>query len=522
MLLAVILCAAFIVYICINVALVAVRNRKAHKFYATKAPNLPIYPKKPRLFSGHIYDLTIPRKNHKILRELHKELGPTYGFYVCDQPWVATIDIDLIKCIEVDQGHKHINRAIFGVPVKHFNESIFQKKDDEWRRVRRAIAPALTSMKVRSNVVTDDVRRNATQLRDAIEHRRRKTQSDQVVIDVSDLFKRYTLSVIFLTGFKQEDIIDWYADKDVWVEAFLNASMQVVNPFVQLGIMFPFLRSTIDSIGKLHAVGKIDSVLYDFLTKALDAHKSALDQHVKSERRLSTLTGRKERKFSDVDKSAGFTRRLVDNVIDLYMEKKITHTDFMSSMIFLVLAGFETTADTLTCLSWHLAHKPHIQDKFRQAILDEGIEAEYVHWCIMETVRWHPAVPLGTGRVLSHDINVNGLYLPKDTFIMVNTTAIHHNESIWPRASEFLPERWQDASTFHPAAFVGFGLGPRNCVGAKLAMHEIKLVMRELLAHYRIEVCDETCSSYEFSSPGLIFTTVDEPIKLRFKRIECD
>lgn len=143
MFLAYVFLAVTTVYTVINVAIVLLRNFKAHQFYKTKSPKLPVVPN-PSIFHGHMFDITWKQKNWQILDKLHEQYGPTFGFYMCEQPWVSTKDIDLLKLIELDQPHKHINRAKLKLPLKEFNHSIFQNDDDHWRRVRRAIAPALT------------------------------------------------------------------------------------------------------------------------------------------------------------------------------------------------------------------------------------------------------------------------------------------------------------------------------------------------------------------------------------------
>lgn len=202
------------------------------------------------------------------------------------------------------------------------------------------------------------------------------------------------------------------------------------------------------------------------------------------------------------------------------MDGKINREQFISSANFLLMAGFETTAATASCMLWHLARDPNIQTKLRQAIIEEGIDADYVAWCIMETIRWHPPVPLGVGRILGADITTNdGLLIPKGTFVMPSIYSIHHDESMWPEHDRYLPERWQGQSKFHPAAFMGFGLGPRNCVGGKLAIHELKLILKAILTRYKVEVCEATPEKYGFASPGLIFTIPDAPVKLEFKPV---
>ena len=139
-----ILCAVLVlVYIVVNVTLVILRNSRAHQFFKTKSPDLPVLPN-ANIIHGHLLDVTYPPKNWNIITKLHNQLGPTFGYYMGEQPWVSTKDIDLLKYIELDHAHKHINRSKLPLPVDEFANSIFQLDDDDWRRVRRAIAPTLT------------------------------------------------------------------------------------------------------------------------------------------------------------------------------------------------------------------------------------------------------------------------------------------------------------------------------------------------------------------------------------------
>lgn len=132
-----------VVYFTVQVIKVIIHNRRAHKFFQTKTPKLPIVPD-PNIFVGNINQTVWNMKNCEFIDKWHNELGVTYGFYFRSQPWVSTKDIDLIKRIEVDEAHKHLDRTFVGNPIHEFNTSIFQINGDKWRRVRRAIAPTLT------------------------------------------------------------------------------------------------------------------------------------------------------------------------------------------------------------------------------------------------------------------------------------------------------------------------------------------------------------------------------------------
>lgn len=130
-------------YLFVNIVAVLWRNKEAHKFFEKNSPRLPVLPE-PSIIDGHGRSLLSHDKNWKLMEEFHEKYGPTFGFYKMNEPWVATKDLDLIKLIEIDEAHKHINRANLGIPLTEFNHSVWQLEDDKWRKVRRVISAPLT------------------------------------------------------------------------------------------------------------------------------------------------------------------------------------------------------------------------------------------------------------------------------------------------------------------------------------------------------------------------------------------
>ncbi|PIO57688.1 hypothetical protein TELCIR_20892, partial [Teladorsagia circumcincta] len=51
---------------------------------------------------------------------------------------------------------------------------------------------------------------------------------------------------------------------------------------------------------------------------------------------------------------------------------------------------------------------------------------------------------------------------------------------------------WLEQSERPTAAFLSFGLGPRQCIGMRLALMEEKLVLAHLLQRYDIVATDDT------------------------------
>ena len=70
-------------------------------------------------------------------------------------------------------------------------------------------------------------------------------------------------------------------------------------------------------------------------------------------------------------------------------------------------------------------------------------------------------------------MQLGGYHLPKNTPVHINLWAMQHNERYWQEAGAFKPERWLGDRTGGDRsggmAYMPFGLGPRMCIGIKLA-----------------------------------------------------
>jgi hypothetical protein len=75
--------------------------------------------------------------------------------------------------------------------------------------------------------------------------------------------------------------------------------------------------------------------------------------------------------------------------------------------------------------------------------------------------------------------------------VVANVWSIHLDKKLWGEdAEQFIPERWDpdaDRLPKDPYAYQPFGLGPRQCMGMKFGLLEIKLMYCHLLK--RFEIC---------------------------------
>jgi cytochrome P450 family 4 len=119
-------------------------------------------------------------------------------------------------------------------------------------------------------------------------------------------------------------------------------------------------------------------------------------------------------------------------------------------------------------------------------------ELKYLERCLKEVLRLYPSVPFIV-RVLGEDITTStGHLLKAGTSIHLHIYDVHHNPDIYPDPEKFDPDRFlpENCTNRHNFAYVPFSAGPRNCIGQKFAMLELKAVLCGVLAEFVLEPVD--------------------------------
>lgn len=193
------------------------------------------------------------------------------------------------------------------------------------------------------------------------------------------------------------------------------------------------------------------------------------------------------------------------SMIDMLNRADLFDYQVAAQCHLVMLAGQETSASTLTFLVHCLASHPEIQAKvvqevtdfqkrtnFSEPTYDDMPNVPYVMACIKECLRLYPPGHCTT-REAVRDVTVGGKYhIPAETHIHIGIYTLHRDPALWPRAEEFLPQRFLDqASTLgarDPDAYMPFGTGPRSCIGSKLALEELCLAVIRIYSEYTFEL----------------------------------
>jgi len=157
--------------------------------------------------------------------------------------------------------------------------------------------------------------------------------------------------------------------------------------------------------------------------------------------------------------------------------RRMTDTELRDQLMTLLLGGHDTTA---TALSWALERLIRHPDVLARATAaaDSG-DDDYLDAVAKETLRNRPVV-FDVGRVLKEPAVVAGYRLPAGTTVIPAIGLVHAKESLYDDPAQFRPERMLGTS-LSPTTWLPFGGGTRRCLGANLAMAEMRIVLREVL-----------------------------------------
>jgi cytochrome P450 family 135 len=157
----------------------------------------------------------------------------------------------------------------------------------------------------------------------------------------------------------------------------------------------------------------------------------------------------------------------------------MTDEELRDELLTLVLAGHETTANSLAWAFERLLRTPHAYDRLRQEVRScgerEAAEAPYVEATIHEAMRSRPVIPI-IGRRVTVPWQMGQWRLPAGTSVLMSILLLHHREDVYPDPFAFRPERFLGVK---PGTYtwIPFGGGIRRCLGATLAMAEQRVVL---------------------------------------------
>jgi cytochrome P450 len=168
----------------------------------------------------------------------------------------------------------------------------------------------------------------------------------------------------------------------------------------------------------------------------------------------------------------------------------LTDEELRDELMGLILAGHETTANSLAWAFERLLRTPAAYDRLREEVRsgDSAAAAAYVEATIHETMRSRPVIPMVV-RTVKRRWRLGDYVVAPGTPVAVSIIGLHHRDDVYPRPQEFRPERFLNRK---PGTYtwIPFGGGIRRCLGATLAMAEQRVVLEAIARRTDLAAAD--------------------------------
>ncbi|CAB3256717.1 unnamed protein product [Arctia plantaginis] len=177
--------------------------------------------------------------------------------------------------------------------------------------------------------------------------------------------------------------------------------------------------------------------------------------------------------------------------------EKIDEESVREEVDTFMFEGHDTTTSGIVYTLFVLSKHRDVQEKIyeelktiygdnmdRDPTYQELQQMKYLELVLKESMRLYPPVPL-IERLMVKDCDVGGLKLVKGTSVLINILQIQRHPELYENPLEFRPERFE-VPLSSPFNWIAFSAGPRNCIGQKFAMMELKIAISEIVKNFII------------------------------------
>ncbi|XP_012231781.2 cytochrome P450 6A1-like [Linepithema humile] len=462
----------------------------------------------PSLLFGTVKDVMLTKKamGH-YLKEVYDEYKDEsmIGIFLRKTPILIVKNPELIKDVLIKDFSKFADRGFTVLEkAEPLSQHLFLLEPKRWRPLRTNLSPVFTSGKLKEMFSL------ISECADHLEKYIEKLANIKEPVECRELTAKYTTDVIGTCAFGIE--MNAMSNDD---SEFRRMGRQVFAPTWK-NIIRTRIRSIIPSLYNMLGYILPQNEVTKFFTRVI----------------VETLDYR--------EKNNVIRHDFVDMLRELKKHpEKLGDIDLTDSLIaaqafVFFIAGFETSSTTMSHALYELAINQQIQDKLRKEIdqeyaiygsnltYDNVKKMSYLDKVFKETLRKYPPLTFLMRKSVS-DYTFDGtkVSIPKNQSVWIPSYAIHYDPSIYPEPDVFDPERFTEEAerSRHAMFYLPFGDGPRNCIGARFAVHQTKIGLIKMLRNYKVETCEKTRIPYKNDPKAFLLAPIDG-IHLRITKIE--
>ncbi|XP_015180015.1 PREDICTED: cytochrome P450 4C1-like isoform X2 [Polistes dominula] len=443
---------------------------------------------------GNIYHYYVD--NDRLLEKLEEmniKFYPIHKFWILTYYGVTLLNPDDIQVLL--SSNEYIEKGILYRNLQHWlSTGLLISGGKKWHLRRKMLTPAF-----HFNILKHYCTNLIEESQNLVKYLKKEGNENPVVKDLRSFISQYTLNAICQTAMGTKlrgnsELENKYRDA-VHVYGSIVA-YRMVRPWYMYDTIFRFTK-----IGRLQK--EVLKTLHSFSRNIIAERKRFHEQ----------TNGEYLKIFDNLDENDVFNEDLQYkkrlSMLDLLIaaswnDNQIDAEGIREEVDTFMFEGHDTTASALTfALSLFAKHKD-VQENIRDEVKtimqedDNNItisslkKLSYLERCLKESLRLYPSVHF-ISRQISHDMQLKHYLIPSGSICEVMINYVHRNPEYWPNPNVFNPDRFlpENVKGRHPYSYIPFSAGPRNCIGQKLAMLELKLFVAFILYNFELEPVDE-------------------------------
>lgn len=175
----------------------------------------------------------------------------------------------------------------------------------------------------------------------------------------------------------------------------------------------------------------------------------------------------------------------------------LSEVEVRANILTFIVAGHETTANTIVWTLYLLSQSPEWRSRV-QAEVDRELDGDIAGLAerlvetravVDEAIRLYP--PLAAiSRAARGPDELAGQSIRRGTMVVIAPYVLHRHRALWSDPDCFDPSRFLRSARerIDRFAYLPFGVGPRICIGASLALQEAAIVVASVMRSFTLEL----------------------------------
>ncbi|TKR67170.1 hypothetical protein L596_023363 [Steinernema carpocapsae] len=398
------------------------------------------------------------------LREWTKKYGKCYGIQEGWNNVLVVSNVDMLQELFVKKFECFHGRKLFSLAPDPDTEpivNVFDARGARWKRLRNMSNSSFTVNHLKKVMPT--VQHSVDVMVEFLNEKADKGES----FDIHPFYQELTMDVIERIAMGQK------------------GSRQFQNPFIDdvkgvftrkhdlfftvTPVAFPFLKNVVRKL--LWSSYSFKEMLDKFF-RTVGERKEARDRGEREEldefgnARVDFIDVFLDAECDEVHEESEFIRS------GQKVEKKLTMGEVVSQCLVFLLAGFDTTANSLAYVTFCLAKNPSIQRRLQEEIekicsdgeitYDQLQKLSFMDKVVKETLRLYPLTSFASSRLCMKSTTLGNIKVRKGDYVQADVFSVHYDDKLWPNPEKFDPDRWNSDEKRHPSLGYLLELG-REC-----------------------------------------------------------